>query len=588
MTTSAAEPFASGPDDAPALGVASSRWSILVRAAVLVSLAVVPLLPTLRATFVYDDTTIIRDNLWLRGWGALVRVWEQPYWPSEGGVDALGLYRPLHIALLSTVWNAGGGSARWFHIYALALSALTVLAVWWLLGHATRVTAAFVGAAWFATHPLHVEPVASVANTSELLVVLCTVAMIRVLAGSPPTPAAPLRDWRRATFIGLLAAAALLAKESGLLALPLAALTAWGWRRGDTPATSLREFAQSNLRTWAAAVVGILCVVFARSVALGTPVAHASIAAQGLTGLSAPERIRTMMSLWPRIAEMIAWPVSLSPYYGPTSFPSDGAVPTVVSALVVLLLLAAAVAFARRGDRRPLVAAAWVVLTYFPASNLAAATGQILADRTLFGATVGVALALAWGLDRLPRVARTAAIVICAVVVARGVVVSTRYAVAWTSHRTLWTRMLESAPREHLAYKLLGIDARTHGDTTRALAMLGRAFAMAPADRQIRFEYGQVLYQTGRFAAAAATLAPLIREGDALAERDFVALYLDAVGRARGPRAVVEAATPLLHSQSASVAALYLGLANEQLNARAAADSAHAAGQRRTTNRRQR
>ena len=151
---------------------------MLVRAAVLVSLAVVPLLPTLRATFVYDDTTIIRDNLWLRGWGALVRVWEQPYWPSEGGVDALGLYRPLHIALLSTVWNAGGGSARWFHIYALALSALTVLAVWWLLGHATRVTAAFVAAAWFATHPLEEDRIVDV----KALIATYDAATLRTLA----------------------------------------------------------------------------------------------------------------------------------------------------------------------------------------------------------------------------------------------------------------------------------------------------------------------------------------------------------------------------------------------------------------------
>ena len=66
------------------------------------------------------------DNQVLRGWGALGRVWSQPYWPSDG-VDALGLYRPLHIALLATVWNATGGSALWFHLYALSLAALSSL-----------------------------------------------------------------------------------------------------------------------------------------------------------------------------------------------------------------------------------------------------------------------------------------------------------------------------------------------------------------------------------------------------------------------------------------------------------------------------
>ena len=154
---------------------------------VLLALAITPLLPTLRAAFVYDDTTIIRDNLLLRGWGALGRVWSQPYWPSDG-VDALGLYRPLHIALLATVWNATGGSALWFHLYALGLAALATVAVWWMVRRGTGAAAALVAAAWFATHPLHVEAVASVANTSELIVMLCIAGLVRVLGASPRLP----------------------------------------------------------------------------------------------------------------------------------------------------------------------------------------------------------------------------------------------------------------------------------------------------------------------------------------------------------------------------------------------------------------
>ena len=583
MTLSSTASPASEPNDTPGpQRETSPRRGRGIRASALLLIVVAPLLPTLRAAFVYDDTTIIRDNVGLRGWGALTRVWSQPYWPSDNGIDALGLYRPLHIALLSSVWNASGGSARWFHIYALGLVALTALAVWWMLGRAVRPIAAFVAAAWFASHPLHVEAVASVANTSELLMVLCTVGLIHVLRE-------PLRmgedhdaDWRRAVWVGALAAAALLAKESGLLAVPIAGLTAWGWRKSNPAGPRWRVFLSANARAWAAALVGIVAVLLARSVALGTPVAHASIAAQGLDTLSAVERVRAMMSLWPRIAGMILWPTSLSPYYGPTSFPANGTARAIASGVVVASVLAGAAAMARRGDRRPLVAVTWIALTYFPASNLAAPTGQILSDRTLMGATVGVAFAIAWALDRLPRIARVAAMVLCGVVVARAAVVTTRYAVAWTSHRSLWTRMIESEPREHLGYKLLGIDARARGDTARALELLARAFAMAPADGQIRFEYGQVLYQAGRYRAAVAVLGPLSQVGDALAERGFVSLYLDAVGRASGPAEVVKAATRLVHSQSGATAALFLGLADEQLGKPQAAESAFALGLRRS------
>ena len=83
--------------------------------------AVLPLLPTLRAAFVYDDTTIIRDNTLLRGWSALAHAWSAPYWPTTGA-DVSGLYRPLHVAVLAMLWNVGGGAAWPFHVYALALT----------------------------------------------------------------------------------------------------------------------------------------------------------------------------------------------------------------------------------------------------------------------------------------------------------------------------------------------------------------------------------------------------------------------------------------------------------------------------------
>ena len=549
-------------------------------AAALIVLAVAPLLPTLRAAFVYDDTTIIRDNVLLRGWGAIARVWGEPYWPSDA-LTTLGLYRPLHIAMLAAVWNVTGGGALWFHLYALLLAALTMLVVWYILRRGVGRMAALVGAAWFATQPLHVEAVASVANTSELLVTLCTAGLIRTLGTRVPDNASS-SDVQRALLVGLLAAAALAAKESGLLALPLAALTVWGWQRRDTGSVSFVTFARSNVRAWTAGCVGIVAVLLARLVVLGAPVSHGSIAAQGLDGVSAADRVVAMMSLWPRIAMMLAWPSSLSPYYGPTIFPEHAGGLALLSGLVVLSLALIVVELARRGDRRPFVALAWMVLTYFPASNLLAATGQILSDRTLFGASVGAALAIAWALDLLPPFGRRVAAGLLAIVIVRGAVMTAHYAVAWTSHRALWTRLAEVAPNEHLSYKLLGMDARARGDTARALPLLERAFAMAPSDRQIRFELGQVQYATGRYGAAARTLAPLLTDGEARSERGFVALYLDAVGRAGGPQSVVRAAAPLIHSESAPVVALFLGIAQEQLGNREGADSAYVAGLRRS------
>ncbi|HKH94675.1 MAG TPA: hypothetical protein VKA54_22905 [Gemmatimonadaceae bacterium] len=543
--------------------------------------ATLPLLPTLRAGFVYDDTTIIRDNVLLRGWSALGRVWSAPYWPTTG-VDVSGLYRPLHVALLAVVWNAGGGSPRPFHVYSLALYVLVVLAVWRLLRAGVGVLSATLGALWFATHPLHVEAVASVANSAELLVVGLTIALAWLLSRvSSATVVArrALHEWSVALAAGGLTAGAVLSKESGLFALPVAAITVWGWRaiRGGPRALDLTRRLG---RVWLACGGALVIALLARTAVLGAPVARVSIAAPGLDVLTPTERIAAMLSLWPRIAKMLAWPGLLAPYYGPTILPAQRSALAAVAVLSAIALVCVVLVLARRGERRPVVALAWIVLTYLPASNLLTATGQLLADRTLFGATVGVALGLAWALECVPRRARFALVLVCALAIARDALASARYAAAWSSHRTLWERLVQASPAEYRGYQLLGIDARDRGDTTRALPLLARAFAMEPRDRRSRFEYGQVLYMTRRFAHAAQVLAPLLASGDVRTEPQFVAMYLDAVGRSRGAEGVVSEGTPLLRSESAAIAATYVGAAHERLGRLAAADSVYAIGLR--------
>ena len=551
-------------------------------AAAIVLCAILPVLPTLRAAFVYDDTTIIRDNPVLRGWSALLHVWSSPYWSGDGG-EALGLYRPVQQALLALVWNLGHGSALLFHLYAILLAAATAIAVWYVLRRGVGWMPAVIAAAWFASHPLHIEAIASVANTSELIVALSTIGLGLMLARK-----APLAEHSHARYvahivcIAVLAGAAIGAKESGLLAIPVAVLTAWGWRRSTAGGPSLVAFIRDNARALALACACVFLELLARLAVLGAPVSTSSIGAQGLSGISASDRVVAMMSLWPRILWMMLMPSSLSPYYGPSIIPEHAGGLALLGFAVFVAVTALVVIVARRGDVRPLVALGWIVLTYLPASNLLAPTGQLLSDRALFGATIGAALALAWAVDSLSPFGRRVASVLMVLLIVRNTVSGAHYAVAWTSHRALWTRMIEEAPAEHLGYKLLGMDARARGDTAQAINLLDRAFAMAPSDRQTRFELGQVQYATGRYRAAVATLGPLMQNADARDERALVALYLDAVGRSAGPQAVVRVAGPLTHSASAPTAHLFIGIAQEQMGDRVAAESAYVAGLRRS------
>ena len=375
--------------------------------------------------------------------------------------------------------------------------------------------------------------------------------------------------------------AAVLSKESGLFALPVAAVTAWGWRRArDAP--SARTMARRQMRLWVVCGASLVVALIARAVVLGATVAPAAIVAPGLDAHDAARaHRRDALALAADRRHARLADASLSPYYGPTIVPTERAVRAIVAVLVVLALVALAVAAARRGDRRPLVAVTWIALTYLPASNLITSVGLFLADRTLLGPTVGVALALAWAIDRASARARSRAArrvrrrdrARCVGQPAlRGGVVEPSHAVGAPRRR-----------RRRRSIAAISCSASTRASTaTRRVRcrLLARAFAMEPRDRRVRFEYGQVLYTTARYADAVAVLAPLLRDGDVRREPTFVAMYLEAVGRSRGAEGVVAAGTPLLRSEAAAVAALYVGMADEQLGRFAAADSAYGVGLR--------
>jgi hypothetical protein len=122
-----------------------------------------------------DDPINVYDNRVLSGtWQGLVEIWRRPYF---------GLYIPVtYTAWWSTAALAGGASAGAFHLANLLVHVLNVLLVFQLLRTLVpkSVFAAAAGAAYFAIHPIHVEPVAWVTSMKDLLSAFFTLACLIV------------------------------------------------------------------------------------------------------------------------------------------------------------------------------------------------------------------------------------------------------------------------------------------------------------------------------------------------------------------------------------------------------------------------
>ncbi|MGH7678946.1 MAG: hypothetical protein ACRENU_10805 [Gemmatimonadaceae bacterium] len=504
-------------------------WDRLVVAILLVA-AVAPFARTVMFGYVMDDTMVIRSNPDLAGWGSLWRVWTHGY----GGEDSsyLGLYRPLTMTVFAFVWNAGGHWPLWFHAVAIAMHAGATILVWRVARLGVSRGPAALAALWFAVHPVHVEAVANVANSSEVMVAIWTCLLTLQLAHGSRT-AAPI-SWAAAAVAGALYLAAFLSKESGAVAPILAALWVWGCRRDEMstdrgPAWIARRW-RPVLVAWA--VVAVV-VVLVRSAVLGGPITGQTIAAPGIDELSAAGRLRAMLSLGPVLLGLLTWPRQINPHYGPTTFPTAGATSIALLTLVALAaVLGIAARLAVRGDRRFLAATLWVLVAFLPASNLLVPTGQLLAERTLYVPSIGVVLLVASGLDALWvkahgaagwRAARVIAVAILGVVIGASWSRTARWTEVWRSHDALFSQMITADTAGYRGYWLSGLEARRLGESENALLLLARAHGLYPRDKGLVIDYAQTLLTVGRAREArgdTATAAALYREGVRIAPRD--------------------------------------------------------------------
>ncbi len=581
------------------------RWIVVA----LVVAAVAPFVSTLFFGYVYDDTAIIRGNPAINGWHALVTLWREPYWPNSGS-DHSGLYRPLTMALFAIIWNAGK-FAIWFHLFVLALHATTTVLVWRVLRRGVDRWAAAGAALWFAVHPVHVEAVANISNSSEVLVALWTSLLALWLAQRIPgsgaqTPSDTQRRWIPALVAALLFACALLTKESGAMTPALALLWWYGWRTPDSPVVFRRRDWMATLAGWLAVLIAVIVV---RRAVLGGVISSVSIAAPGIDTLSPLERAWAMFSLGGRVLRLLVWPGVQNPHYGPSALPgTPGLNMSAVATLLVLATALACTAWLRwrhhSRDGRPLVAVLWTLVAFLPASNLLAATGQVLAERTLYVSSIGVTMLVAWTLAlALPHAVyaahairarapawrasnafqASAAVIAVALVLAaslQGALKARRYAAVWGDHKRLFTQMIVADSASYRGHQLLGREAMRANRRTEAEWHLARAYALYPRDRQTLISYSELLLDEKRPAEAARIARQLMQQPDLRTERGAVSLYLEATGRAWGPDSVLAAAQRLNVASPSAASALFIGLAHEARGNAAGALAAYRQGLR--------
>ena len=415
-----------------------------------IACALVPYLPALWNGFAMDDLYIIVWNPLVHSAQGVWRAFGGPYWPPDLGGQ---MYRPLPLATFAVDWAISHGHPVWFHAMNLLWHAGVAVMVAVFARRWADWSGALAAGLVFAVHPVHVEAVANVIGLAELMAAagVCLAVYAAVVRQDVLLSGAAL-------VLGLLS------KENAVV---VPALIGWAWIVGlPSRPTSRRMLAFAA--SWVVIAGAYLAV---RSVVL-QPYARLHAIAPVFLGEGALAGRLTAIAALGDVLRLLLVPLTLRVDYSPAER-------TIVRSLLdgrFLIGLACLAVWAgllvmawRRQRRLEAYGLGWIAIGFLPVSNLLFSSGVLLAERTLYLPSVGLALAAGAALARLsvPRFR----IALGLLVIAGGVRSAMRTPV-WHDDFSVTQSILQDSPDSYRGPARMAALYQSHRQPKRALIAL--------------------------------------------------------------------------------------------------------------------
>jgi protein O-mannosyl-transferase len=480
-----------------------TRRDRLALAAVML-LALAATVTSLGHDYTFDDVYVIRNNARVHALGAIWKLFGQTYWPPQLGGDG---YRPVVMVLFTLQWVAGGGASWVFHLGNIVLAVATSVAVFWCARAMLPPAGAWVAAALFAVHPVHVEVTGNLVGQSELLVALfLSLAVghyVRVRRSRVP-------GWRDSAIILTLFALALLSKEHAivlpalLVAAELTVVRDRRWRSDARAARDLRLLALSS---------GLVVAVYlyVRSLVQKDIAGFVPFPVFRFLKMDALDRIGMMMTEIPRIAQLLVFPTRLSGDYSPAEvhIPQGFEASILPGLMICAGVLALAIALRRRS---PVASFGlwWLMLSYLPVSNLIIPAGFITAERTLFSPSIGIVLvagaAFEWARARDRVAHRRGALAAVGVLLALGMARSIDRQRVWKNNDVFFDQLVRDQPNGYRAHFLRGRQVGSRDRLRETELEYRRAIRLFPYDVSMTLVIASDYHRAGMCAPAVALL----------------------------------------------------------------------------------
>ena len=430
-------------------------------------------------------------------------------------------------------------------VNALIHAANTLLLFWFLFRTTQARWSSALVAALFALHPLHVE---SVAWASELKDTLCTFFGLLSLIAYVRYAEAPAI--RRYAWVAIMLALGLMAKPM-LVTWPFVMLLLDYWPLGRLADPIGKERQRSASHSEAA--TGIASLVWEKLPLFALVAASAVVTSVAQSHLGAV-RTFTQFPITPRLSNVLVsyvkylrlafWPNDLAVFY---PFPKAGIPAWQIIGAALLLIAITALCFSQRKIRPYLIVGwLWFLGTLVPVIGLVQVGAQTMADRYFYIPSIGLFIALVFGLADIAQTRRVAPWLSAAIANVVLLVLATLTDAQihrWNDSITLFKHALTVAPSNVIAEDNLGLAMHKSGHLDEAAAHFEKALQIQPNDHTALLTMGVTRFYQGRVPEAIEYAQATIRSepdspkahnllGMALAKQNRNEAALDEVRRA--------------------------------------------------------
>jgi tetratricopeptide (TPR) repeat protein len=516
------------------------RWLALLALA-----AIGCYLNALHGALIYDDLNAIVRNPAVVDLD-LVGIARTPSWfPPNGEFDA---YRPVTTASFAANFAIHGAAPLGYHLVNTALHAAVCVVLAVVLARVTGdALLALLAGFLFASHPVHVEAVASVVGRAELLAAFLGLLAWWIVLARP--------GLRARVAAALVLFAGVLAKENAAAIVAVAVAADLIYRR------------RPDVQAYGMLAAAVVAAVVIRTAVLGGVAPPPLLLDNPLVAASAGSRLWTVLAVVAAYARLLVWPIHLSADYSFPQVPlaTSPADPRVLAGIAVVAIAGGLAAWGWVRQRHVCFAIAFAALTFAVVSNLFVPIGTIMAERLLYLPSAGFCLLLALCIATIgPRLGREpiATVALAALVVGLYAVRTIQRNAVWRDAPTFFRAMVADAPRSARSHRELGLslsDQNRHGD---AIAELETSLRLAPDEPMTLYDLGNVLVRAGKPSEAIAAYERAIerKPGSASAY-----INLGNVHSQRGDEAAAEAVYRRGLAADPRAPDLHLNLANALL-----------------------